>query len=74
MNELEKRRYQEIFYNISKINKKLILSGVIVLAVAATCFIIKKDKVSADSISTQNTVVEESSKSVKQVTKRFWEI
>ena len=50
-----------------KINKKLILSGVIVLAVAATCFIIKKDKVSADSISTQNTVVEESSKSVKQV-------
>ena len=23
MNELEKRRYQEIFYNISKINKKL---------------------------------------------------
>ena len=30
-------------------------------------FIIKKDKVSADSISTQNKVVEESSKSVKQV-------
>ena len=23
MNELEKRRYQEIFYNISRINKKL---------------------------------------------------